>query len=42
MPGPPRVCEITKGTGDGSTYSPNDDVTRAQIAVFIALAVMSQ
>ena len=30
--------EITKGTGDGSTYSPNQDVTRAQMAVFIARA----
>ena len=30
--------EITKGTGDGSTYSPNSDVTRAQMAVFIARA----
>ena len=29
---------ITKGTGDGSTYSPNQDVTRAQMAVFIARA----
>ena len=29
---------ITSGTGDGSTYSPNDDVTRAQMAVFIARA----
>ncbi len=29
---------ITNGTGDGSTYSPNDDVTRAQMAVFIARA----
>ena len=29
---------ITAGTGDGSTYSPNDDVTRAQMAVFIARA----
>ena len=27
--------EITQGTGDGSTYSPNQDVTRAQMAVFI-------
>ena len=25
---------ITNGTGDGSTYSPNQDVTRAQMAVF--------
>ena len=30
--------EITKGTGDGSTYSSNQDVTRAQMAVFIARA----
>ena len=30
--------DITKGTGDGSTYSPNQDVTRAQMAVFIARA----
>ena len=30
--------EITKGTGDGSTYSPEQDVTRAQMAVFIARA----
>ena len=29
---------ITNGTGDGSTYSPNDEVTRAQMAVFIARA----
>ena len=29
---------ITNGTGDGSTYSPNDDVTRAQMAVFVARA----
>ena len=29
---------ITQGTGDGSTYSPNTDVTRAQMAVFIARA----
>ncbi len=29
---------ITNGTGDGSTFSPNDDVTRAQMAVFIARA----
>ena len=28
--------EITKGTGDGSTYSPEQDVTRAQMAVLIA------
>ena len=27
---------ITNGTGDGSTYSPNDDVSRAEMAVFIA------
>ena len=30
---------ITNGTGDGTTYSPNDDVTRAEMAVFIARAV---
>ena len=30
--------DITNGTGDGSTYSPNQDVTRAQMAVFIARA----
>ncbi|MCY4666304.1 MAG: S-layer homology domain-containing protein [Acidimicrobiaceae bacterium] len=30
--------EITHGTGDGSTYSPEQDVTRAQMAVFIARA----
>ena len=29
---------ITQGTGDGSTYSPEQDVTRAQMAVFIARA----
>ena len=29
---------ITNGTGDGSTYSPNAEVTRAQMAVFIARA----
>ena len=29
---------VTNGTGDGSTYSPNDDVTRAEMAVFIARA----
>ena len=29
---------ITQGTGDGSTYSPGDEVTRAQMAVFIARA----
>jgi len=29
---------VTNGTGDGSTFSPNDDVTRAQMAVFIARA----
>ncbi|MYA85440.1 MAG: hypothetical protein F4Y12_07630 [Acidimicrobiaceae bacterium] len=29
---------ITNGTGDGSTYSPNDNVTRAEMAVFIARA----
>jgi len=26
---------ITNGTGDGSTYSPNQDVSRAEMAVFI-------
>ncbi|MYH71130.1 MAG: S-layer homology domain-containing protein [Acidimicrobiia bacterium] len=30
--------EITQGTGDGTTYSPNRDVTRAQMAVFVARA----
>ena len=29
---------ITQGTGDGSTYSPGDEVTRAEMAVFIARA----
>ncbi|MYH71922.1 MAG: S-layer homology domain-containing protein [Acidimicrobiia bacterium] len=29
---------VTNGTGDGSTFSPNDDVTRAQMAVFLARA----
>ena len=29
---------ITNGTGDGSTYSPNRDVTRAEMAVFISRA----
>ncbi len=29
---------ITRGTGDGATYSPERDVTRAQMAVFIARA----
>lgn len=29
---------ITRGTGDGSTYSPEQDVTRAQMAVFVARA----
>ena len=29
---------ITNGTGDGATYSPNDNVTRAEMAVFIARA----
>ena len=29
---------ITNGTGDGSTFGPNDDVTRAQMAVFVARA----
>ena len=32
---------ITQGTGDGSTYSPSQDVTRAQMAVFIARAAMA-
>ncbi|MYJ11732.1 MAG: S-layer homology domain-containing protein [Gemmatimonadetes bacterium] len=27
---------ITQGTGDGTTYSPSQEVTRAQMAVFIA------
>ena len=30
--------QITHGTGDGSTYSPSDEVTRAEMAVFIARA----
>ena len=30
--------DITHGTGDGSTYSPEQNVTRAQMAVFIARA----
>ena len=30
--------EITQGTDDGSTFSPNQDVTRAQMALFIARA----
>ena len=30
--------DVTNGTGDGSTYSPNADVTRAEMAVFIARA----
>ena len=30
--------EITQGTGDGSTYSSEQDVTRAEMAVFIARA----
>ena len=30
--------QITNGTGDGSTYSPNLDVSRAEMAVFIARA----
>ena len=30
--------DITHGTGDGSTYSPEQDVTRAEMAVFIARA----
>ena len=29
---------VTNGTGDGDTYSPNQDVTRAEMAVFIARA----
>ncbi|MXZ53574.1 MAG: S-layer homology domain-containing protein, partial [Acidimicrobiaceae bacterium] len=29
---------VTNGTGDGSTYSPNQDVIRAEMAVFIARA----
>ena len=29
---------VTNGTGDGSTYSPNQDVNRAEMAVFIARA----
>ena len=29
---------ITRGTGDGITYSPEEDVTRAEMAVFIARA----
>ena len=29
---------ITKGTGDGTMYSPNQDVTRAEMAVFVARA----
>ena len=29
---------VTNGTGDGSTYSPNQDVSRAEMAVFIARA----
>jgi hypothetical protein len=29
---------ITQGTGDGSTYSPSEEVTRAEMAVFIARA----
>ena len=29
---------ITQGTGDGTTYSPSQDVTRAQMAVFITRA----
>ena len=29
---------ITQGTGDGSAYSPEQDVTRAEMAVFIARA----
>ena len=29
---------VTHGTGDGSTYSPDQEVTRAQMAVFVARA----
>ena len=29
---------ITQGTGDGTTYSPSEDVSRAEMAVFIARA----
>ena len=29
---------ITQGTGDGTTYSPSQDVTRAEMALFIARA----
>ena len=29
---------ITNGNGDGSTFAPNDDVTRAEMAVFISRA----
>ena len=29
---------VTQGTGDGSTYSPNKEVTRAEMAVFVARA----
>jgi hypothetical protein len=29
---------VTNGTGDGSTYSPSQDVSRAEMAVFIARA----
>ena len=29
---------VTQGTGDGSTYSPNQKVTRAEMAVFVARA----
>ena len=32
---------VTNGTGDGSTYSPNQDVTRAEMAVFIARAAVA-
>ena len=31
---------ITRGTGDGSTFSPNQKVTRAQMAVFTARAAL--
>ena len=30
--------DVTNGTGDGSTYSPNHEVTRAEMALFIARA----
>ncbi|MYH87292.1 MAG: hypothetical protein F4125_01435, partial [Acidimicrobiaceae bacterium] len=31
----PNGLEITRGTGDGSTYSPNDPVRRDQMALFL-------